>query len=132
MKKTLFISILGLLMMFSSCTKEDQKIPADGLLIATSVVDAICGDMILAIQDEKFYDLGEKGYEHGGIKYGSAFLTRAPCSFPSSNLPNGSTDERKRFMVRISDQPFPGNDNCATCMATFGKAPNKFYYIKVE
>jgi len=132
MKKLLFMLGMAAMTMLLSCTKEDEEKPEEGGAFAVSYVDGLCGSVILSIEDKRYYDLGERGFVHKGVKYESAFLTTAPCKQPSANVfTTTSSGERKTFMVRITDKPPVGDSNCITCMALFSPSPNKSYHIVV-
>lgn len=131
MKKFLLMLGMAAMTMLLSCTKENEEKPEEGNAFAVSFVDALCGSVILSIEDEKYYDLGEKGFVHKGVKYASAFLTQAPCKLPSANAFNTATADGKPFKVRITDKPPVGDSGCVTCMALFSPSPSKSYYIEV-
>ncbi len=131
MKKLLCMLGMAVMTILLSCTKEEDKKSGEGTVIAVSFVDALCGSVILSIEDEKYYDLGEKGFVHKGVKYASAFLTQAPCKLPSANAFNAATADRKPFKVRITDKPPVGDSGCVTCMALFSPSPNKSYFMEV-
>lgn len=131
MKKVLLILGMAVMTMLLSCTKEEKKKSDEDGVFTVSFVDAMCGSVILSIEDEKYYDLGEKGFIHKGVKYTSVFLTTAPCKLPSANAFNAASADRKPFKVRISDKPPVGDSGCVTCMALFSPSPSKSYYIEV-
>jgi hypothetical protein len=131
MKKILLMLGMTVMTILLSCTKEEEKKTEEGTVFTVSFVDAMCGSVILSIEDEKYYDLGEKGFIHKGVKYASVFLTTAPCKLPSINAFNTATADRKPFKVRITDKPPVGDSGCVTCMALFSPSPNKSYFIEV-
>lgn len=131
MKKLLFMLGMAAMTMLLSCTKEDEEKPEEGGAFAVSYVDGLCGSVILSIEDKRYYDLGERGFVHKGVKYESAFLTTAPCKQSFARVLTATNSERATFMVRITDNPPVCESNGVTCMALFSPSPNKFHHIVV-
>lgn len=131
MKKILFMLSMAIMTMLLSCTKEEEEKPEEGGAFPVSYVDGLCGSVILSIEDKRYYDLGERGFVHKGVKYESAFLTTAPCKQSLARVLTVANGERATFMVRITDNPPVCDSNFATCMALFSPSPNKFHHIVV-
>jgi hypothetical protein len=116
--------------------KKNDTIGKDELPIEVSVkvVDALCANIILEIQDAAFKYLGNSKFEHNGSVYSGAILIdRAHC-LSANQLKNiydeNGVKKNNIFKVRLLKNATPTNCTNGTCTATFGKAPTKVFYIQ--
>jgi hypothetical protein len=101
------------------------------LTVRVSIVASICGDAICQIEDKAYFFRGAQGYSFQGKIYDGVFATVLPCPTTMGADAMATANAGDIFAVMISKSPFPGNDNCARCMATFSEAPpSVFYYIQ--
>jgi hypothetical protein len=111
--------------------KEAADIPDDMVTVRVSFVASICGDAICQIEDKAYASLGAQGFTFQGKTYDGVFTTILPCPTTLGADAMATANAGDIFTVMISKSPFPGNDNCARCMATFSEAPpSVFYYIQ--
>lgn len=123
-----FLIILSFI--FSSCEKQLEDVPEAGLVIPVSKVDSICGDVILSIEDQRYYHLGEQNYTYGGATYRSAFFGKISCISPFVDSLSTVVQNKKIYLVRIGNTlPIEHSISCFTCRATFATRPMPFFYV---
>jgi hypothetical protein len=106
MKYTL-VAVL-LVIVASSCAKKEKK--ADGPCFQVKQVARLCGDIVLQVQDEQFYYLGEDNWPNPQDEnrlYNHVFIVRNYGWFDESArlaaLP-GNFDDTKNFRVQLTEK----------------------------
>lgn len=118
----------------SSCEKCDfmgtEECPIE---VSVKVVDALCSNLILEIQDDSRKCIGDMNFEYKGLIYkGAILINRAECvstDFIKSMNDENSINNRKVFKVRLSKKAPSNSCDKGTCTATFYKVPTKVFYI---
>jgi hypothetical protein len=116
---------------FQCVEKEEAARPDDMVTVRVSFVASICGDAICKIEDSEYAYLGAQGFTFQGRTYDGVFTTILPCPSAGVTEAMNTANTGDIFTVMISKAPFPGNNDCARCMATFSEAPpSVFYHIR--
>lgn len=133
MKKNLFLLSL-LTLAFFSCNQDKLDVLEDPYVeVTVKVVDAICSDMILEIQEENLKNLGDSSFTHEGNEYNGVIHISGVQCLPPSLMKNiykeGGLNKSTEFKIKITKIPNRTNCEFATCLATFNTVPNSKYYI---
>lgn len=125
MKFTAATLLFGLLLALAlfGCSKKLAKDPTPCFKVKR--VAGICADVVLQIQDPKYYNLGEDNWPNtrdSNLLYDHVFFVGNYCAFEKSLAAAGidpkSTDE---FTVQLGTNA--DSDGCITCMAALASRP---------
>ncbi|MEM9297045.1 MAG: hypothetical protein AAF149_17210 [Bacteroidota bacterium] len=113
------ILVFGLIGFFILSCNDDEEVSRDESCVAVSYVEGICGNVVLQIQDERLFYLGEtaNGYEN-------VFFTTFPCYVDEQTL------NKDLFYVSILDESNLGD--CIRCLAAIVYSGNKSYHVDVR
>lgn len=133
--KKLYLALVVFTTIFTSCQKNESiqqiDVPVE---ITVKVVDALCANVILEIQDESFKKYGDANFEFKGSVYSGAVLINQAQCLPPSILNNIYDNEKVRvnniFKVKLSNKPINNSCDKGTCAATFEKLPTKVFYLQ--
>lgn len=129
MKKLFSVSVLGILLLFSSCDKNDADGRRDECFEATIIAE-ICGNAVLQINDKDFEDLGVDGWTSLEVVYDNVFFTRFNCSELSyfGKLARPSLTGLK---VKVSVIDSKDWGSCAVCQAALSNPPSKYLNVEI-
>ncbi|MEM9389891.1 MAG: hypothetical protein AAGA02_05420 [Bacteroidota bacterium] len=116
MKNILAFGLIALVIL--SCNDDEAEL-RDESCVAVSYVEGICGNVVLQIQDERFFYLGETANGHENV-----FLTAFPCYVDEQKL------NKDLFYVSIREESNLGD--CIRCLAAIGYSGNKSYHVDVR
>ena len=133
--KKLYFTVLVLAAFISSCNKNETIPNGDTPIeVSVKVVDALCSNVILEIQDESFKKYGDVNFEFKGSVYNGAVLINQAQCLPLSIINNIYENEKVRvnniFKVKLSIKPINNSCDKGTCAATFEKLPSKVFYLQ--
>ena len=114
--KKLPLIVLVALFSLSSCDEEEPGLPTECIQVA--LMDTICGQAVLQIQDPNFYYLGETA---NGVE--NVFFTYLHCNDMDKDL--GGT-----FFIKFN----PENEDegtCVVCLAALPYDGDKSYEVRV-
>lgn len=115
----------GLLMALalSACTKKLAKDPAPCFKVKR--VAGICADVVLQVQDPKYFSLGEDNWPNTSDKnllYNHVFFVANYCAFEKSLLAAGLDPKTtETFTVQLGTDP--NATDCITCKAALASRP---------
>lgn len=124
MKNKYWLVILSLVLASGSCTKADisEKV------FRVKIIDEVCGNAVVQIQDPALYQYGVNGYVNADATYDHVFTTRFSCA-DMAKIQTLTADKRG-LVVKISlinnQISEPG---CSTCAATIPGAPSAFQWV---
>lgn len=114
----LFASLLIFLFLgMDKCSEDDT--PATGQCIEVSLVQSLCSQAVLKIENPAFYHLGETWNGHQNV-----FFTMLGCSADEARLAG------KRFFVTLEEKET--DNDCARCEALLLYQGNKKYFVQVH
>jgi hypothetical protein len=131
MIRTMLFPVLLALFTFTSCEKSESDF-SNNDCIKIKVIAEICGTAVIQFQDEKHFDLGEKGWSQDGGKtvYDNVAFTVLSCEDMEflAKEHNGNVSN-KLLNVTINDNFEMGS--CAVCLAIIAGPPTKKVNIKI-
>lgn len=126
--KKIMIALL-LTSVWMGCEPSLTEFPSD--CIRVKVIDNVCGNVVLQIQDDKYKPLGE-GWVLNGVAYSGCFFSMLDCATtdgPASEYFNQSDP----FDIRIVGAGIAQDPGvCIRCLAMIGNPPSKVYQVKVS
>lgn len=111
------------------CEPSLTEFPSD--CIRVKVINNVCGNVVLQIQDDNYKPLGE-GWELNGVTYSGCFFSVLDCA--TTDGPDREYfNQSDAFNIRIvGDGITQDSGVCARCRAIIGNPPSKVYQIKVS
>lgn len=133
MNKAHFISLFFIIILLG-CEKKDSIENNDfPIEVSVKVVDAICTDLILEIQDDTRKHLGEKNFEYNGQIYNGAISIKDAQCLSDEILKNiyeeSGLNKTRTFKVRLTYTGPYSPCTKPTCAAKLSKLPSKMFYI---
>lgn len=117
------LTALLLALALAGCTKKLAKDPTPCFKVKR--VAGICADVVLQVQDAKYYNLGEDNWPNTSDKnllYNHVFFVANYCAFEKSLEAAGIDPKTKdEFTVQLGTQP--DAEGCITCMAALASRP---------
>lgn len=110
------------------CRKSvsDPELPDQAFRV--KIIDELCGNAVVQIQDTAFFALGVDGYVKADTVYHHVFTTRFSCEDISKM--QTLTADKSGMVIRVrlirEAKPEPG---CVTCAATLSNAPPAFHLL---
>lgn len=127
MKTKLFIVILSFLLAGSSgCDKSTAEL--EKATFHVKVIDEICGNAVVQIQDSTLYQYGVNGYVKADSTYDHVFTTRFSCA-DMAKLQTFTAD-KSGIVIKVKlIKDAPQEQACIRCAATLANPPAIFHLI---
>lgn len=126
MRRSLFVFVHLFFLAVAGCSKSSSELPDQ--LFRVKIIDEVCGNAVVQIQDTAFFAYGVNGYVKADATYEHVFTTRFTCS-DLAKMQTLTADKSGLVVTvkRISEAiPEPG---CVTCTATLPNAPAAFHLV---
>jgi hypothetical protein len=113
---------------FIACDKSTNEIKDQ--CFEVKILNEICGNAVVQIVDEKFYEFGENGYQLDGVTYDHVFTTTFSCADLTKINTLASSLRGLQLKVKLTDK-HEDDPYCTRCAATIANAPQKFALLKM-
>lgn len=124
MKNKFLVVMLLCLLAASGCTKSDisEKV------FRVKIIDEICSNAVVQIQDPALYQYGVNGYANADSTYDHVFTTRFSCA-DMAKMQTLTADKKGLVIkIRLIENQI-SEPACSTCAATIPGAPSAFQWI---
>lgn len=110
------------------CRKSvsDPELPDQAFRV--KIIDELCGNAVVQIQDTAFFALGVDGYVKADTVYHHVFTTRFSCSDLAKMQTLIANKSGLVVKVKLIKEAIP-EPNCATCMAILPNAPAMYHLV---
>lgn len=116
--------MLLLLLAAGGCTKSEitEKV------FRVKIIDEICSNAVVQIQDPALYQYGVNGYVNAGTMYDHVFTTRFSCA-DMAKMQTLTADKKGLVIkIRLIENQI-SEPACSTCAATVPGAPSAFQWV---
>lgn len=116
--------MLLLLLATGGCTKSEitEKV------FRVKIIDEICSNAVVQIQDPALYQYGVNGYVNAGTMYDHVFTTRFSCA-DMAKMQTLTADKKGLVIkIRLIENQI-SEPACSTCAATVPGAPSAFQWV---
>lgn len=124
MKNKFWAVVLLFLLAASSCNKSEvtEKV------FRVKIIDEICSNAVVQIQDPALYQYGVNGYVSADSTYDHVFTTRFSCA-DMAKMQTYTADKKGLVIkIRLMDKQL-SEPGCSTCAATVPGAPAAFQWV---
>jgi len=124
MKNKCWVVMLLLLLATGGCTKSEitEKV------FRVKIIDEICSNAVVQIQDPALYQYGVNGYVNAGTMYDHVFTTRFSCA-DMAKMQTLTADKKGLVIkIRLIENQI-SEPACSTCAATVPGAPSAFQWV---
>lgn len=120
----MFVSLV--LLTAAGCSKSASELPDQPFRV--KIIDEICGNAVVQIQDTAFFSYGVNGYVKADSVYDHVFTTRFSC-YDLAKMQT-LTANKSGLVVKVKriSKAIPEPD-CVTCAATLPNAPAVFHLV---
>lgn len=126
MRSSIVVVVSFFLLAVAGCSKSSSALPDQ--LFRVKIIDEVCGNAVVQIQDTAFFSYGVNGYVKADSAYDHVFTTRFACSDLAKMQTLTANKSGLVVTVKHISEVIPEPD-CITCLATLPNAPAAFHLV---